>query len=394
MDFDREGLLDGLSGADRTARRTLLERLHADGVPIEELKAAIAEDRLALLPMSRSLGGRRTARELHDVSGVPVELLLRMRRLLGLPEAAPDDRVFGEEDVAQARSTKLFLEAGFDVDTLTEMTRVLGESMARLAATTTAAFAETFLRPGDTELEVAERFDQLAEQLTPALGPVLEASFNAHLREAIARGRLAATERESGRLEAEESLSVCFADLVGFTRLGGELEVHALGGVAGRLAHLAAEAAEPPVRLIKTIGDAVMFVSPDPGALVAAALELVDAAEAEELPALRAGIACGPAGLRAGDYFGHGVNLASRVTGTARPGSVLCTEEVKDAAPTRFRWSSAGRFHLKGIHESLTLYRAHVSDPEDAEASAHGGDGARLATSRRGGGRRRRRGSR
>jgi adenylate cyclase len=78
-----------------------------------------------------------------------------------------------------------------------------------------------------------------------------------------------------------------------------------LSTVAGRLASLATSLTEPPVRLVKTIGDAAMFVSPQPARLIEVALRLVDAFEAEELPSLRAGIAIGPAMLRAGDYYGN-----------------------------------------------------------------------------------------
>jgi adenylate cyclase len=169
-------------------------------------------------------------------------------------------------------------------------------------------------------------------------------------------------------------MAVCFADLVGFTRLGGEVEVQELGSVAGRLADLAAAATTTQVRLVKTIGDAAMFVSTEPAALVETALELVEAVEEAELPSLRAGIALGPAHPRAGDYFGHSVNLASRVTGIARPGSVLCTADVREAARDAVEWSFAGRHRLKGVHEPVRLYRARPRP-----AAAAGDDDARAA---------------
>jgi adenylate cyclase len=155
---------------------------------------------------------------------------------------------------------------------------------------------------------------------------------------------------------------VCFADLVGFTSLGGEIGVEELGTVARQLAELAREVAKPPVRLVKTIGDAAMFVSPDAEALVAAALSLVEALESADLPALRAGLASGAVINRAGDWYGNTVNLASRVTGVARPSSVLATEDVRDAAQDGFTWSFAGRFRLKGVEERLPLYRARRLD--------------------------------
>jgi adenylate cyclase len=374
MDFAATGLLDGLEGEERAAREKLLARLVADGFGIEELEAAVAEDRLALLPVERVLGGRYTAAEIERRTGLPAALLLRLRRLLGLPEAEPDDRVFGDHDVAMARSTRLYLEAGLPEETIAEITRVLGEAMARVAAATAAAVVETFLRPGDSEEDVALRFASLAEKLTPAVGPVLVAAYNAHLRESVRRGMISRAEREQGSLAGAQETTVCFADLVGFTRLGVELEAHELGSVAGRLAQLAGEVTEPPVRLVKTIGDAAMFVSPDPAAVVAVALSLVERLEAAELPPLRAGVASGPALLRAGDFYGHPVNLASRVTGVARPGSVLCTQDVRDAAPEEFQWSFAGRHRLKGVGEPTPLYRARRLAPTDSAAAGGGSD--------------------
>ncbi len=366
MDFAAEGFLEGLQGAARDGREQLLTRLVADGFGRDEIRRAAAEDRLVLLPLDRVLGGSHTAREAQAQSGLPADTMILMRRLLGLPTAEPEDRVFSDEDVEAARSAQRFLDAGFSQEAVSEITRVLGEGMSRLAATITAAFAETFLRPGDNEDAVAARFATLAQELTPVFAPVLVAGFTAQLRDSVGRGMLGRAELEAGGATGAQEVAVAFADLVGFTRLGGQVELRELGSVAGRLAELAASVVAPPVRLIKTIGDAAMFVSPDPGALVSVALELVAAVEAADLPSLRAGIAVGPAVVRAGDYFGNSVNLASRVTGVARPGSVLCTQEVRDAAPDAFSWSAAGRHHLKGFSGVIGLHRARASDPDPA----------------------------
>ncbi len=209
---------------------------------------------------------------------------------------------------------------------------------------------------------MALRFAELADQLTPAFAPILVAGFKAHLRDSVQRGVLGLAELEAGDIAGAQDIAVCFADLVGFTRLGGQVEVGELGTVAGRLASLATLLTRAPVRLVKTIGDAAMFVSPEPAPLVEVALKLVDAFEQEELPSLRAGVAYGPALVRAGDYYGNSVNLASRVTGVARPGSVLCTLEVRDAAGDAFHWSAAGRHRLKGVPGPTPLYRARHGD--------------------------------
>jgi adenylate cyclase len=358
VDFDDAEWLAGLDGSERQARRKLLRLLADDGFTEQELRVAIAENRLALLPVDRTLGGTHTAREIEQSSGLSADALVRMRRLTGLAEPGIDERVFSAADIEAARSTRMFLDAGFSEEAIIEITAVLGEGMSRLAATITAAFLQTFLRKGDSEEDAALRFAQLTEQLTPGTEPILVSSFNAHLRDAVRRGMLGRRELATGEPPAEQQLCICFADLVGFTRLGSEVAVGEIGSVAGRLARLAADTVRPPVRLIKTIGDAAMFVSPEPGPMVAVALELVDAVAGEDLPSLRAGIGLGAVTLRAGDYFGNTVNVASRVTGAARPGSVLCTAGVRGACADQFDWSFAGRHRLKGVPDPTPLYRA------------------------------------
>jgi adenylate cyclase len=358
VDFAAAGLLDGLDGEERQAREELLVSLSKDGFSLQELQRAVAEDRLALLPLERILGGNYTALDVQRRTGLDAATVMRMRRLLGLPEPRPDERVFSKHDIATAKALMVALEAGIPLQAIEEVNRVVGESMARVAATTAAAFAQTYLSPGDSERDVALRFARFAERLAPNLDPALVAAYHAHLRDTVRRAMIGAAERERGSLPEEQELTVCFADMVGFTRLGAELEAPELGSVAGRLAALARDVTEGPVRLVKTIGDAAMFVSADPGAMVGVALSLIEAVQAEELPAVRAGVASGPTLLRAGDYYGHGVNLASRVTGTARPGSVLCTEVIHDAASDQFMWSFAGRHKLKGVGDALPLYRA------------------------------------
>ena len=192
---------------------------------------------------------------------------------------------------------------------------------------------ETFLQAGDSEDDVALRFAELAEQLTPAIAPILVAAFNAHLRDSVQRGVLGRAELEAGDIAGAQELAVCFADLVGFTRLGGQVEVGELGTVAGRLAEpggLADRAPGPPDQDHRRRGDVRQPRAGPAGRGRAGAGRAPSSSE--ELPSLRAGIAFGPALQRAGDYYGNSVNLASRVTGVARPGSVLCTQEVRDAA--------------------------------------------------------------
>jgi adenylate cyclase len=364
VDFAAAGLLDDLEGEERSARLKLLERLARDGVGLDELQEAVAEDRLPLLPLERVLGGRHTAREVAERAGISVEVLLRNRRALGLPDAGPDDRVFSDDDVEGARALKLLLDSGLPEDAMLEATRVLGEGMARFAATAAALFSTTFLQPGDTELDVALRYEAMAKQLTPATTPLLVSALSAHLRESTRQGMLSRAQREAGSAQRTQEIVVCFADLVGFTTLGSQIDPQELGLVAGRLAGLAADVVSEPVRLVKTIGDAVMLASVEPEPLLDTGLALLDAADAEgeAFPQLRAGMAVGAALSRAGDWFGRPVNLASRITSIARPGSLLAEREARESARDAYDWSYAGERRLRGIRDPVALFRARRLD--------------------------------
>src|SRR5437764_13498974 len=111
MDFAAAGLLEGLEGDEREARCRLLERLAEEGFALDELRSAVQEDRLSLLLVERVLGGSYTIAEVAERTGLPASVLVRVRHLLGLPEPGPADREFVEEEVAAARSFRLFLQA-------------------------------------------------------------------------------------------------------------------------------------------------------------------------------------------------------------------------------------------------------------------------------------------
>jgi adenylate cyclase len=370
-DFAAEGLLDGLADeAERDARLELLQQLHDAGVSIDELRRAVADQRLALVPVELVLGGkpRYTPREVAREAGVELEALQRSRHALGLPVSDPDACVLTEEDLEAARRGRRLAEAGVSEAQLVAFNRAVGEATSRVAAAVRALFGEGMVRPGDSELDLGTRFAEAARALRPDLGRALDYAATLHLREQLRRDVVTGAEREAGQiLPGAQQVAVCFADMVGFTRLGTEVAADELGAVAERLASLAVEVAREPVHLVKTIGDAAMLVSPDASALLDAALDLVDAAEAEGegFPRLKAGVAVGPALNRGGDWYGHTVNLASRITDIARRGSVVATREVHDELEDRYRWSFAGQRQVKGIREPVELFRARRLPDED-----------------------------
>jgi adenylate cyclase len=377
VDFEAEGLLDGLEGDARDARRDLLEQLLDDGCSPDELRRAVAEDRLALLPVERVLagdGGRYTAREVAQRSGLDPELRDRLYRALGLALADPEkDRIYGEDDVRAAATVMRFLEAGFSEETVLEVCRVLGDSMARLAATIGGVVGETLVKPGDTERDLGLRYAQVTRELGPQLEPLILHVLNLHQRENARRVVVSQADMAAGRLRGSTDIAVCFADLVDFTRLGEDIEPALLGQVAGRLNDLALEVTVPPVRLVKTIGDAVMLVSTrgvDPLLQTALSLQERSDEEGEEFPQLRVGLANGEALGRAGDWYGRPVNLASRVTAYARPGSVLATNEVHDASQGEYDWSKAGIRRFKGVREPVGLMRVRRAGEGEGESES------------------------
>ena len=163
---------------------------------------------------------------------------------------------------------------------------MLGQGMARYAEATRALVARTFIEPGLDEYELAHRYRTVAEQLMPLAGPWLEHVFALHLQQVLRSDALTQEQRRAGQLDDTQQAVIAFADLVGFTELGESVPVEELGSVAGRLSRLAGDALEPPVKLVKLIGDAVMLVSPEPEPMLDVTLRLVDlAAEDEDVPA-------------------------------------------------------------------------------------------------------------
>ncbi len=362
-DFEAEGLLDGVEGEARVARLELLERLAAEGVSLVELREAVESARLTLLPAERALAGggpRYSAREIADISGLELNLLQRATAALGIPNSDPEERSLTDADLEAARRVKAFREAGLPEEGLLQVARTIGLGTARIAEANRELVVRTLMQPGDTERDLALRFAAAAEQMMPLIEPTLAYALRAHMLEQTRRDVIGAADLASGEIRGTADLAVCFADLVEFTRLGEEIAPEELGSVAGRFEEMASAAAQPPVRLVKMIGDAAMIVSSDAEAILDAALGLIETAEAEgdEFPYLRAGLAHGQTLSQSGDYYGRAVNLASRITGVARPGSVLVEAALRERVAEGFTYSFAGERHLKGIDSPLKLFRA------------------------------------
>jgi adenylate cyclase len=361
-DFAALGLLDGLGEQERSSRLELLEHRHAEGCTVDELRAAAAAGRLALLPAERALGtdGELTSRDVAAVAGVEVEELEAVRRACGLPLPPPDVAALGELDLAGARALRKFLDGGLPLEPLVAASRVFGEAAAHAAAAAGTVANASLPQPGDTERDFALRLANAVHELTQPAAELLGIMYVLHNRENLRQQIIDIDELAAGRHSDVHDVSVGFCDLVGFTSLGEGVPAADLGAIAARLAALAADVALPPVRLVKTIGDAVMLVAPDPAPLLDATLGLMEAAgeEGDEFPAIHAGAAHGPALRHWGDYYGGPVNLAARLTERARPASLITDAAIREGAgDDGFAWTQAGVKRLKGMSEPTPVWR-------------------------------------
>jgi adenylate cyclase len=370
FDIEASGLLDGLEGKARAERAELIPWLLERGITVEQIRGSYAPVLLVARRILGDDGSYVSARETSEKTGIDLDVLERIQRAMGLPRVDdPDAAVHLRADAEAAAFAQRFIELGIDPEQIVQISRVLSEGLSRAAEAMRYAALVSVVDPAATELEIAKNSEALLSEVAPILGPMIQETLRLQLRHLMEDEAVTASERAEGqRLPGAREVTVAFADLVGFTRLGEAVPPEDLEQLAHRLADLAREVAVPPVRFIKTIGDEVMLVSPEPAALLDAVMDLVDASDGDgDLPRLRAGIATGMAVSRAGDWFGSCVNLASRVTGTARPGTVLVSESTREALgdDDRFTWSFAGARHLKGIKSDVKLFRARRATVEN-----------------------------
>jgi adenylate cyclase len=305
----------------------------------------------------RVRGERISLDELAARAGMTRERVEQIRLAVGLAPAAAD-RQFSADDVpvflAFDGASKIFGE-----EAVLEYMRVMGSSVARIADATVALFLTNVEGPivdrGGTELELARaNLDVIGrfETLPPLIGSLLRA----HMDIAIRRMRSARPLRTMELF----NMSIGFIDLVGFTSLSRTLSAKELADVVGEFegrAHDVVTVAGG--RLVKLIGDEVMFAALDAGAACDVALTLVESFAGDALITPRGGVATGGLLMRGGDYYGPVVNLASRIAELAVPQEVLVTQELVTRAGTeRFQFEPAGKRLLKGFDEPVPLFAA------------------------------------
>jgi adenylate cyclase len=350
-----QDLLEDVQGGDREDRERLLSWLLDRGVSISELREAKEEKRLALLPTEHLLnrGRNLSLDEALSKAGLTREFIERVWRVAGVPIPEGDEPVIDAEDDLQAfRDSKLALDAGMSEDTYVEISRVVGRAANAIARALVEETSEGFLQPGDSESDYAMRIEEFAEGVMPVLPSLIAFPIRLHLRDALRGQAVELSEKGVEGLRGTREMAIGFADLVGFSSRSQVADVGESSRLASKLEDLATSVAEPPVRLVKLIGDEAMLVSDDLEALVKALTELREqAAKDESFPALHLGAAVGAVVSRAGDVYGPAVNAASRLTSAAEPDQFLIDPAAAAHLTGKFELRERPPIKLKGVGE-------------------------------------------
>jgi adenylate cyclase len=359
------------SGDVRRAR--WVHGLEQADVPLEGMAAAVRDGALSFSFLDGAAFDRfagfsgTTFRELSDRTGVPLELLMVVREASGFAEPRPEHLV-RENELAVVPAIELQLANGFRPIVVERWLRACGDSLRRIAETETGWWKSEVTRP----LSEAGLADNEMLQAQGDLGARM-ASLTEQTPIALYRGQQEHAWSESsvevvdGALEGAGLLdrlhrqpAVCFLDITGYTRLTEERGDEAAADLAARLSRLVRRTSlDHGGQPVKWLGDGVMFTLRDPGQGVVAALDMVQGVGAYDLPPAHVGIHTGPVVFQEGDYYGRTVNIAARIAEYARPGEVLVSQEVVDAAgdePVGF--TPIGPVELKGLSGAIQLHRA------------------------------------
>jgi adenylate cyclase len=317
------------AGTERLARvRSALSAAGATDADIDDALERGVLDLLAVDLLTVPSGRRSTPLEVSEETGLPLPVLKQMWRALGFLEPADDEAALTDLDIRAARDLLQLLDLGVtDFDTALQMARVIGSSMARVAEASLLRGAEA-LGAAEDDVAAADAFSAVAGQTLPAMARLLEFAWRRHMQAVARRAvlmRTGANDSGSGPV-----LAVGFADMVGFTLLSQHLAADELAAVVRRFEEISYDiVAAHGGRVVKTIGDEVMFVLSDPVSAARIGLALADAyADDDLLGDVRVGMAAGPVLVRDGDYFGPTVNLAARIVQIAEPGTVLVSDEL------------------------------------------------------------------
>lgn len=357
-EFEAAGLYDP-DAPNAGDRLQLLGWLTDMGLHVDEMRSALAYGELTSVASDRWLvpGARLTRAEAIERSGLEPAHFDEVVAAIGYEpiQGAPE----GEIGITEAEIDLLVsveqLTSLFSHDEALALLRVIASALSRIAEAAVSLFLadveSAHVREGGSELDLARTVYD-AVQLVDGLGARLDPALRRHMLQAAERTRattIDAVERFQYRY------AVGFVDLVGFTAISRNMSAQDLSSFVGRFERTAHEVVTAAgARVVKLIGDEVMFVDPDPAAVVEAGRALISTFAAMGEGVLpRGGLAFGSVVLRGGDYYGSVVNIASRLADAAVPGELLVTTGLADATDSEFE--PAGRRMLKGFDEPIVV---------------------------------------
>jgi adenylate cyclase len=335
-----------------------------------------AEAREALERLLLDGPRRYTRSQVAERSGMAPERTRRLWRALGFPDAADDDPAFTDADVEALEVLSTLIDSGFvGPESEASIARAMGQSLSRLADWQTDMLADALVRAGEQEGRPAATADDAvaaARALLPRLRQVQDYVWRRHL--AANADRLLAAAGPGDRRE----LAVGFADLVGYTSRSRGMGGRELGKMIEDFESTAAEViALHSGRVVKTVGDGVLFTAGTGVAAVEIGLELPEVWAADDRPPLRTGAAYGPVLTRLGDVYSPVVNLASRLTSLARPGTLLVDRELAEQLDDLpgYKVRRLRRVSVRGYdHLQPFLVRRRRSSDDDPDESGYDED--------------------
>ncbi|WP_445149146.1 adenylate/guanylate cyclase domain-containing protein [Baekduia sp. Peel2402] len=342
----------------------VVARLRERGHSLADIRAATESGKLAtsyiqgLLPDAPATWTREEA---AAETGLEPALIERIFMSMGFA-AHTVDRLT-DDDVQLLRYAAAVLNAGLPLVAFLQLTRVYGQAMSQIADAEVRLFHlyvhEPLMRDGVPGFEMAEEMEGLAREILPLATPIMEHAHTRFLQHFIEQDVIGHMEAdlEDGPLDLGRlRVAIAFADLAGYTRLTEEVGDEEAVSVVERFVENVERSLPDEARIIKTIGDEVMVVGPDAGALLEWAVAFQERSDLRPPP--RIGIHYGETLYRDGDYYGREVNQASRVAARAAGGEVLATRPVVEHAGSGLAFERIGEVRLKGFTETTELFLA------------------------------------
>ncbi len=303
---------------------------------------------------SALLGSKRTfnRKEVADKAGVPIDVAEELWQQLGFPHASDDDVAFTKEDLKALQRTNELISLGIlTPESQAALVRTWGRSFARLAEWQVSLLAELAIEDEDPQ----GRLGELMDVVLPRVQKLQTYIWRRHLESAASRLLSQFAVEGPG---TTSTMAVGFVDIVGYT---GQSKTLSDAELVEWVEYFENEMTRTVVdldgRVIKTIGDEVLFVADDPVSAAEVALIVTERGEDhdDEFPRVRAGIAYGDVVSRLGDVYGPQVNIAARLTSVARPGSVLVDRGAYEELSGPIAEDSVETTELPSADESLRL---------------------------------------